>query len=346
MCDFPGDFAARSKRNGRSGHFGGGSRPQQSLPAIAKSGPAADKVSMAARLPSLRGIETFLCVAEVLSFRIASERLNVTVSAISHRIQVLEQDLGFVLFDRGHRRLRLTDEGAALLERLRPGVRILQEATMLTRDKAMRPLVRVGAPPLINGWLLSQLGSFRSLHPDVSLELLSSGRRRSASVDVSIIPLTAAAQREGAIPLASISITPICSPAFLAEHPMTRPSDLLELPLIDTIPNLKGWSTWFLAAGVEEEVPLPALLLDNQALIYPAVMEGRGVAIGMRSLVTEYVARGTIIEPFPVECEVGPPLGVLLNEDGNVRPARAFASWLAGRFGAATEKISTPEQEN
>lgn len=301
---------------------------------------------MATRLPSLRGIETFLCVAEVLNFRLASERLNVTVSAISHRIQALEQDLGFPLLDRSHRRLQLTDEGAALLERLRPGVRILQEATMLTRDKAMRPLVRVAAPPLINGWLLSQLGSFRSHHPEVSLELLSSGRRRSASVDVSIVPLTAAAQREGAMPLVPIRITPICSPAFLAEHPMTAPADLLKLPLIDTIPNLRGWSAWFLAAGVEEEVPAPTLLLDNQALIYPAVMEGRGVAIGMRSLVTEYIARGTITEPFAIECEFGPSLGILLNEDGNIRPARAFASWLAARLGIATEYISTPVQKS
>lgn len=301
---------------------------------------------MAARLPSLRGIETFLCVAEVLNFRLASERLNVTVSAISYRIQALEQDLGFALFDRGHRRLRLTDEGAALLERLRPGVSILQEATMLMRDKALRPIVRIAAPPLIHGWLLSQLGSFAALHPQVSIELLSSGRRRSASVDLSIVSLTAAAQRDGAEPLVPIRISPICSPAFLAEHPVTEPADLLKLPLIDTIPNLKGWSAWLLAAGVEEEVPAPALLLDNQALIYPAVIEGRGVALGMRSLVAEYVRRGVMVEPFGFDCEFGPPLGILLNPDGNTRPARAFATWLKTKLGASMANGSTLDQKN
>lgn len=294
---------------------------------------AADKDAMATRLPSLRGIETFLCVAEVLNFRIASERLNVTVSAISHRIQALEQDLGFALFDRGHRRLRLTAEGAGLLERLRPGIRILQDATMATREKALRPLLRIAAPPLIHGWLLSELGAFASIHPDVSLELLSIGRRRSASVDVSVVPLTAAAQREGATPLVPIRITPICSPAFLKEHPIRRPADLLTLPLIDTIPNLKGWTAWFLAAGVAEDVPTPALAMDNQALIYPAVAEGRGVAIGMRDLVAGYVERDIMVEPFDIECEYGPPLGILINSDGNIRPARAFAAWLRERLG-------------
>ena len=304
---------------------------------IAKMAPAADKVVMTDRLPSLRGIETFLCVAEVPNFRLASERLNVTVSAISHRIQALEQDLGFSLFERIHRRLRLTEEGAALLERLRPGVRILQEATMVSREKAMRPLLRVAAPPLIHSWLLSQLGSFRLLRPEINLELLSIGRRRSASVDLSIVPLTAAAQREGAAFLIPVTITPICSPAFLVEHPMTCPADLLKLPLIDTVPNLKGWGAWFLAAGLEEEVPAPALLLDNQALLYAAVMEGRGVGIGMPSLGAEYVMRGTITEPFDVRCEFGAPLAILLNENGNVRQAQAFASWLRERLGASAE---------
>lgn len=49
---------------------------------------------MANRLPSLRSIETFLCVAEALNFRRASERLHVAVSAISQRNQLLEQDIG------------------------------------------------------------------------------------------------------------------------------------------------------------------------------------------------------------------------------------------------------------
>jgi len=283
---------------------------------------------MATRLPSLRGIETFLCVAEVLNFRIASERLNVTVSAVSYRIQGLEQDLGFALFDRGRRRLRLTEEGAALVERLRPGISILQEATTLIREKAQRPLLRIAAPPLINGWLLAKLGDYYALHPSVGIELLSSGRRRSASVDVSILPLTPSAQRDGAEPLVPIRITPVCSPAFLAANPVKSPSDLLQLPLIDTIPNLNGWKAWFRCAGVDDELPAPSLLLDNQALIYPAVIEGRGFAIGMRSLVAEYVDRGQIVEPLEIDCEFGAPLGIVLNPDGNVRQARSFAEWL------------------
>lgn len=288
--------------------------------------------AMANRLPSLRGIETFLCVAEVLNYRLASERLNVTVSAISHRIQVLEQEVGLQLFDRGHRRLRLTDAGTAFLERLRPGIRLLQDATMASRGEPARPLLRIAAPPLLNGWFLQHLGQFQGRHPGIRIELLSSGRRRSASVDVSIVPLTALHQRANVELLMNIAISVVCSPALLAANPVTEPRDLLRSPLIDTIPSLKGWNEWFLAAGVDEEIPPPALALDDQALLYPAVLEGRGFGIGMRSLTAGYRAAGLLVEPFAIACNFSPPLGIKINEVGNVRLARAFAAWINERL--------------
>lgn len=296
---------------------------------------------MAKRLPSLRGIETFMCVAEVQNFRLASERLNITVSAISHRIQVLEQELGLQLFDRGSRRLRLTSEGAAFLERLGPGIRMLRDATTSTRSQVARPLLRIAAPPLLHVWIVPRLGSFQALQPEVRIELLSSGRRRSSSVDISIVPLTANAQRDGATPLTNIRMSPVCSAAFLAANPMAKPADLLNLPLIDTIPSPKGWNEWFLAAGVTDDVPLPALSFDNQALLYQAVIEGRGVAIGMRSLVADDLASGVLVQPFAVDCEFAPSLGVHINEGGNIRSARAFAEWLSAQFDGSAQIAST-----
>lgn len=301
---------------------------------------------MTNRLPSLRGIETFLCVAEVLNFRLASERLNVTVSAISHRIQMLEQELGLQLLDRSRRQLRLTDDGAAYLERLRPGFRMLQDATMFTRRKVERPLLRIAAPPLLNGWLLSRLNSFRSSFPSARIEMLSNGRRRSASADISIVPLTASALRDGAQPLVTIQIAPACSQEFLDSNSMTKPEDLFKLTLIDSSPSLKGWQEWFRAAGVTGEIPPPSLSLDNHALLYQAVLDGHGVAICMRSLVADYLASGKLVEPFAIYCEFAPSLGILINESSNVQLVRAFKGWVIEQFSESAEILSTIDIKN
>ncbi|AGT08763.1 LysR family transcriptional regulator [Paracoccus aminophilus] len=56
-------------------------------------------------------IRSFLIVAEELNFRRAAERLNLDQSALTRRIQKLEQNLGFRLFERTTREVALTQAG-------------------------------------------------------------------------------------------------------------------------------------------------------------------------------------------------------------------------------------------
>jgi LysR family transcriptional regulator, flagellar master operon regulator len=61
-------------------------------------------------------LSTFLEVSRTLHFRIASENLFITQSAVSARIKLLEDDLGVLLFDRTHKHLKLTMEGHRLIK--------------------------------------------------------------------------------------------------------------------------------------------------------------------------------------------------------------------------------------
>jgi len=61
-------------------------------------------------------LRTFLEVSRTLHFRLASESLFITQSAVSARIKLLEDDLGVRLFDRRHKHLKLTPEGHRLIK--------------------------------------------------------------------------------------------------------------------------------------------------------------------------------------------------------------------------------------
>ena len=61
-------------------------------------------------------LKTFLEVSRTLHFRIASENLFITQSAVSARIKLLEDDLGVQLFDRSQKHLKLTSEGNRLIK--------------------------------------------------------------------------------------------------------------------------------------------------------------------------------------------------------------------------------------
>ncbi|MCU0239634.1 MAG: LysR family transcriptional regulator [Pyrinomonadaceae bacterium] len=76
-------------------------------------------------------LKTFKVIAETLNFTKASEKLNLTQSAVSHQIKALESELGEPLFIRTKKGVILTNAGKIMLESAN---RILAEADEL-RDK-------------------------------------------------------------------------------------------------------------------------------------------------------------------------------------------------------------------
>ncbi len=65
---------------------------------------------VAERLAAL-GLSTFEVAARHESFALAADELALTPSAVSHRINQLEEELGIQLFVRSHRKVELTREG-------------------------------------------------------------------------------------------------------------------------------------------------------------------------------------------------------------------------------------------
>lgn len=78
----------------------------------------------------LKGLETFVAVAEAGSFTAAAERLNLTNSAVGKAIARLEARLNKPLFERTTRRLKLTDAGESFYSVC---VRVLDELATAER---------------------------------------------------------------------------------------------------------------------------------------------------------------------------------------------------------------------
>src|SRR6201987_6231801 len=72
----------------------------------------------------LRHLRYFVAIGEEENYRRAAQRLNVAQTALSTQIQDLETELGFMLFDRLPRGVKLSAAGKLFLSDAR---RILQE---------------------------------------------------------------------------------------------------------------------------------------------------------------------------------------------------------------------------
>jgi DNA-binding transcriptional LysR family regulator len=83
----------------------------------------------------LEGISAFVVVAESGSISEASRRLNLSKSVVSERLSELERILGTTLLHRTTRKLSLTEDGGAFLER---AIRIVTEVKDAADDIAER----------------------------------------------------------------------------------------------------------------------------------------------------------------------------------------------------------------
>ena len=83
---------------------------------------------------SLFQIKLFFTVAETRSFSHAAEEIHMEQSTLSRRILVLEQTLGFPLFDRNSRPIRLTHKGEILYEQWKPLINAFEHTLLMISD--------------------------------------------------------------------------------------------------------------------------------------------------------------------------------------------------------------------
>ena len=158
---------------------------------------------------NLEKYRTLMTVLDCGSLSRAAEELGKTQSAISHSIDSLERELGFVLLKRSRAGLRLTGEG----ERLLPAVRsLLAAAEQLGQTvSSIRGLesgtVRIGAfTSVAVHWLPPVLKEFQQDYPHVDFKLLNGDYHdveqwlTDGSVDVGFVALPAGVDCE-CIPL-------------------------------------------------------------------------------------------------------------------------------------------------
>lgn len=119
-------------------------------------------------------LRIFHTAAESGSFTHASDKLNMSQSAISRQVSALEADLGLKLFIRHARGLVLTELGEQLFRTAHRMHRELQEVqTQMSesRDTAAGPLVVTTTVGFGASWLSSRINEFVMAYPTIQLEI-------------------------------------------------------------------------------------------------------------------------------------------------------------------------------
>lgn len=127
----------------------------------------------------LRHLRYFVVLAQELHFGRAAKRLAITQPPLSLNIRQLEEDVGARLFDRDHRRVRLTAAGAAFRVEAEALLARAEQARLLAREIGAGAVgrLRIGfVGSVLYRGLPQWLAEFRADHPriDVALSELNS----------------------------------------------------------------------------------------------------------------------------------------------------------------------------
>jgi DNA-binding transcriptional LysR family regulator len=255
----------------------------------------------------IEGIASFVAVVEAGSVSEAARRLRLSKSVVSERLAELEKSLGGLLLHRTTRKLTLTEDGTAFLERAARIVHEIEEATadMAERRGTLAGPLRISAPVTFGRMHLGPaLYPFLAKHPEIELTLDLDDRRVDASSeghDAIIRNGPIADSRLVAWKLARSRRLLTASPDYLARHGM--PASLADLDnhrgIFYTNRGVADWRFQASEGAIVVRARL-ALRMNNGDMIRDAAIAGLGIA-----LLPTFIAGPAIKDGLLAEIDVG-----------------------------------------
>lgn len=246
----------------------------------------------------LRHLRYFVAAAEAENVSRAALRLHVSQPALSRQIRDLEDELGFPLFERSAKSVRLTEAGKTFLIEARAVLQRAQEAVIAARGVASgihgelhvgyapSPTVRI-LPPALRAFQAQQSGVRVRLHDLSTSEMLTGVREGKLQIAFMVRPGRGALRglhfEELIQETLCLAVSPTHNLARLRSVPIAR---LAQEPLVaftrKDYPEYHEYlSALFAPAGVRPGI---AEEHDSSASLVAAVESGTGVAIVPRSL--------------------------------------------------------------
>lgn len=278
-----------------------------------------------------KGLETFVWVVSLGSFRGAAQKLNTTQPAISHRIAQLEEEIGAKLLTRETRNIMPTAPGRQLLAYAEKMIAMRAEMLAALRDaSAIRGVIRLGvAETIVHTWLPHFIKEVSRAYPHLSVEIevdISPSLRNrllAQEIDIAFLlgPLSAPLLRNRL--LCEYPLGFIASPALNVPNPATV-YDLAQFPLITFARKTQPYE---LVKSLFNRPDLPAIKLHasaSMATVVHLALEGIGVAVIPYEL---------------VEAELNAGRLELIRTDIAMPQLTFCASWLESPDTLATELV-------
>ena len=290
-------------------------------------------------LPPLRLLLAFEATARQQSFTRAATELNLTQTAISHRIKELETLLSVRLFTRNQKYTRLTTEGRSYLELIRPALTQIAAATERVTSIHDNRLTIACLYGFSEKCLTPALPAFISNYPEIGLRLIPLSQTLRLPHDDFDVAISYGHGEWGDFEATRIgreTIYPVCIPSLLSSgRSLNSPEDIINHTAIRTSSPLLAddWTAWLKLAGLQIESFPNELFCESLSFAMHAISQGLGIGLGRSMLVKEDIRCGRLVAPFDISYEPDAGYHLLVSRERCALPkVQAFKQWLLSAF--------------
>ncbi|WP_386801720.1 LysR family transcriptional regulator [Litorisediminicola beolgyonensis] len=279
-------------------------------------------------LPPLSALRAFAAYTETGSVSRAGDLLNVSHAAISQQLRSLETRLGVALIDRSGRSLKLTEEGRQLADAVEAGFgRIGHAIDALTGAELDRPLAVSTSPSFAANWLMSRLGEFQVLHPEIDIMISPTPALVDPSpggIDLCIRYGAGTWPGVESERLLTSPITVVAAPSLIGDLDPQTPEDLLPFPWIEELGTNES-TLWLESRGVFTSLRRSRIQVPGN-LMLDGARNGQGIVVSTLVAVEEDVRAGRLRVLFEDRMDDGYHL---ITRPGVHRPPlKAFLRWI------------------
>jgi LysR family transcriptional regulator, glycine cleavage system transcriptional activator len=285
------------------------------------------------QIKNINSIQVFSVVARTKNLTKAAVELNSSQSAISYHIKKLEAELGLPLFRRTATGLELTDHGAALVPHVDAGLNGIRAGLDMAVRRAAT--VRVAVLPMFASRFLSAyLGTLWETRPDLQISIQNHNNNYADLPDPHAFADLGIQWGHGRWPRFHVTrlwperLIVVCSPKYLARHPITSAADLKRCTLLH-VDNEHMWSEWMTRNDQVLAAKHSGMMLDDRHFQLSATINGLGVSLFVGWLVQDELRSGQLVNVFGRSFSTGLAYHVISPKDIVLQPrAVEIREWI------------------
>lgn len=256
----------------------------------------------------LRVLRYFLTLAREENISKAAEALFITQPTLSRQLAELEEELGVKLFERGKRKITLTEDGMLLRRRAEEMIELENkvERELHQKDESLSGIITIGAAETKAAEILPKLiTSFRDKYPAVTFDIQSDiathvkeGLDRGL-IDIGLLVEPGDIDKYNFLRL---GIEDRCGILMSANSPLAQKDyvtvdDLIGLPIVaNKRPSVQSFYRNALGGTYDKLNVIATFNLVNNAAHF--ARQNLGYVFTIESTITEASGYGTCFKPF------------------------------------------------